>query len=207
MAFATTTLSSAVAVSDRSIVVASATSVAAGRFLRVDGETMQVTKDYVSGTTVGVLRGLDGTVTAAHATSANVTHGTAADFAAAPAGVPLAVTNPAQPAFPVFSYSTSGALSPVQGIHILNGTGALTMTIVSPTKDQDGQIMLCVSNGKAAHTVTYTTTGFGANTTNSDVLTFHATQQQAAMWVAANGIWCLVGQVVGAASVAGVGLA
>ena len=42
MAFATTSLSTAVAVADKSIVVASATSVAAGRLIRIDGEMMQV---------------------------------------------------------------------------------------------------------------------------------------------------------------------
>ena len=60
MAFATTTLSSAVGTSDISIVVASATSFAAGRLLIVDQELMQVTQAYSSGTTIPVLRGRDG---------------------------------------------------------------------------------------------------------------------------------------------------
>lgn len=206
MALATTTLSSAVGVNDNAIVVASATSFLAGRLIRIDGEWMQVGQAYVSGTTIPVLRGRDGSVTAAHASSANVVHGLASDFANPPAGVQADVTTPVQPAFPVLSYSSAGALTPSQGIHIINGTNALAMTLASPTKDQDGQIMIVVSNGKAAHTVTLTA-GFGANTTSSDVLTYHATQTQAAMWIAANGVWALFGQVAGAASVAGVGLA
>lgn len=206
MALATTTLSAAVTVNDNSIVVASATSFLANRLIRIDGEWMQVGQSYVSGTTIPVLRGRDGSVTAAHASGANVNHALASDVAAAPSGVSLDVTTPAQPAFPLFSYSATGALTPVQGIHILNGTSALAMTLVSPDKSQDGQIMFCISNGKANHTVTYTTTGFGNIGGTADVLTFHATMQQATWWIAANGIWCLFGQVAGAASVAGIGL-
>src|SRR5438094_6161812 len=60
MALATTTLSSACAQGDVSIVVASATSVAAGRLIVIDQEEMQVAQSYSSGTTVPVLRGRDG---------------------------------------------------------------------------------------------------------------------------------------------------
>lgn len=206
MAFTTTTLSSAVAVTDNSIVVASATGFVAKSLVRVNGEMMEIAQNYSSGTTIPVKRGQDGTTTTAHPATSNVTVGTAADFAAAPAGVPLAITYPSQPAFPLFSYSAAGALTPKQGIHIINGTGALAMTLAAPTKDQDGQIMIVVANGKAAHTVT-NTAGFGANTTASDVVTFHATQTTAFMCVACNGVWVLIGFVAGAATVAGAGLA
>lgn len=205
MSLATTTFSSAVAITDNVVVVASATSVAAGRFMRADGEMMKVAQSYVSGTTVPVLRGQDGTATKAHVSGANVTHGLSTDFANPPDGAQAAVTNPAQPAFPLLSYGVAGALSPVQGIHQINGTGALAMTLASPTKDQDGQIMIVIANGKAAHTVTLTA-GFGANTTNSDVMTFHATQTTGFMCIASNGVWVLVGFVAGAATVAGCGL-
>jgi len=80
MALATTTLSVAVALTDTSIVVASATSVAAGRLVLVDQEMMKVMQSYVSGTTVPVQRGIDGSATVAHKITANVTHGAATDF-------------------------------------------------------------------------------------------------------------------------------
>ncbi len=65
MALTATTLSSAVALTDKSIVVASATGFAAGAYVKVDGEFMQVDKSYTSGsTTVPVLRGRDGSAQA-----------------------------------------------------------------------------------------------------------------------------------------------
>ena len=208
MALTTTTNSAAIAQGDTSITVASATSMQAGMLIRINGEWMQIAKNYVSGTSIPVYRGQDGSVQSAHAVTSNVTFGVASDFAATgnwPGGVPDAVTAPVQPAFPIKAYGAAGALDLRQHIAIINGTAALAMTLASPTKDMDGQIMIVVSNGKAAHTVTLTA-GFGANTTNSDVLTFHATQTQAVQYIAANGVWALVGQVAGAASVAGVGL-
>src|SRR3954470_20566078 len=81
MALATTTLSSAVAQIDKSIVVASATSLSAGRLILIDQEMMQVAQDYVSGTTVNVLRGREGSAQVAHKVTAAVNHGFASDFA------------------------------------------------------------------------------------------------------------------------------
>jgi hypothetical protein len=68
----TTTLSSAVAVTDNSIVVGSATGFSANNYILVDQEVMRVVQTYVSGTTIGVLRGQNGSATAAHVSSANV---------------------------------------------------------------------------------------------------------------------------------------
>lgn len=206
-ALATTTLSAAVTVNDTSINIVSATSVAAGRQIRVDGEFMKVASSYVSGLNVPVLRGQDGTATSVHVSGANVTHGLATDFANPPAGAQAASTNPVQPAFPLFSYSAAGALTPVQGIHQINGAVARAMTLAAPTKDQDGQLMIIVSNGAAAHTVTQTTPGFGGVGATADVLTFKADQQQAVLLIASNGAWCLFGQVAAGATIAGIGLA
>lgn len=205
MALATTTLGAAVAVNDNSIVVASATSVAAGRLLRVDGEWMQVTQSYVSGTTVPVLRGRDGSAVLAHVSGANVTHGLASDFGTPPAGVNVSVTNPAQPALPIYSYGVAGAISPVGGIHVINGTNALAMTIVSPTKDQDGTLLIVIANGKAAHTLTYTTTGFGNGGASFDVATFSASLQVGCILMAMNGIWCVIGNGILGATAATAG--
>lgn len=81
MAYATTTLSAAVAVTDTSIIVASATSFAIDNRIIIDGEEMRVTKAYTSGTTIPVLRGQNGTATTAHASGAGVMQGIgAADF-------------------------------------------------------------------------------------------------------------------------------
>lgn len=208
MALTTTTNSAAIGQQDTSITVASATSMQANMLIRINGEWMQISKNYVSGTNIPVQRGLDGSVQSAHGVTSNVTFGVASDFAILPpaAGVADAVTVPAQPALPIKAYGAAGAIDVRQHIAIINGTSALAMTLVSPTKDMDGQMCFVISNGKANHTLTYTTTGFGAIGATADVLTFHATMQQAVLYIAAGGTWCLVGQVAGSASVAGVGL-
>lgn len=202
MALTTTTASSAIGQTDTSIVVASATGFAAGYLVRVDSEFMKVAQSYVSGTTIPVVRGQDGSAQLAHKVTANVTVGTAADFAAPPVGVSAAVTNPVQPAFgQIYSYSAAGAISPVSGIHIINGTSNLAMTLAVPTKDQDGTLLVIVANGKAAHTVTVSG-GLGAGSTASDVGTFSSSYQGGCILCAANGAWVLVGNGVFSATAA-----
>jgi len=166
MALATTTLSSKVLVTDTSINVAANTSIAVGRLIRIDGEFMQVSAAWgttaypTSGTLVPVLRGKDGTTTAAHPSGANVTHGVAGDLMLPPVGEEFSVTNPAAPCIPNYSYGIAGALTlggagavGPQAFHVINGTNALAMTLAAPTADMDGQIVIVASNGKAAHTL------------------------------------------------------
>jgi hypothetical protein len=192
MALTTTTLASPVGLNDVSLVVAAATGFAPGMIVRIDGEWCQVAKSYASGTTIPVSRGYDGTATAAHKSGANVTVELASDVQPAP---PSSVTTaPLALVPPIYSYSASGAIPPVQGIHILNGTSVLTMTLTSPTKDQDGQILVLIANGKAAHTVTYTTAvGWGGGAGASDVATFTASYQVGCISMAMNGVWVLIG--------------
>lgn len=193
MALTTTTLSTAVTSTATSIVVASATGFAAGNIVLVDGEFMQVAKNYVSGTTIPVQRGLDGSVQSAHVASANVKTGLPSDFSLpAPQS---SVTQPYVVTNTVTSYSAAGAISFGQSqwtIAIINGTSALAMTLANPTKDQDGIYLHIVANGKAAHTVTYTA-GLGNGGASYDVGTFSATLAMSALLVACNGYWVLVG--------------
>lgn len=159
MALFETTLAAACAISDKQLVLTSASNVAIGQKVRVDGEVFQVTKGYVSGSTkVPVLRGQAGTVATAHAITARVVFGAAADFAATdpPQTVtPYAIAGRARV---VSSYGASGALTlPPAGadaLALLNGTNALAMTLAVPTKDLDGSVITVAGNGAAAHTVT-----------------------------------------------------
>lgn len=190
MALVTTTLSAACALKDKSVTVASATSVAAGRLLVVDGEVMKVTKGYVTAsTTVPVLRGQNGTAQAAHVSGANATHGDASDFQAVATAVDS--NYPANYLTKsVTSYSASGAISfgnAFLNIAILNGTSALSMTLAVPTKDQDGTILIIVGNGIKNHVVTPAGgVGGGALTT----ATFEASGGRCSMsFIAANAIW------------------
>lgn len=190
MAKATTTLSSAVAVTDNTIVVASATSVAAGRIVQIDQETMQVAQSYVSGTTVPVLRGRDGSVTAAHVTTANVTHGLASDFSN-PAAQTV-TTYPQGRAVTIISVTATSTLAlPQSGSDlrvILNGTAAITLTVPVPTKDMDGCLLTITQNGVAQHLTTFTGGLSGAGT-SYDVLTTNATAPTSVQAIACNGLW------------------
>jgi|TARA_R110000787_G_scaffold66267_2_gene148913 hypothetical protein len=189
MALVTTTLSSAVAVTDTEIVVASATSVAGGRLVLVDGEFMQVLQSYTSGLTVGVTRGQNGTATATHVASANVVHGDATDFTVPSPGT--ANLKPGLIAFTTTSYSAAGAVAfgaAQWTTALINGTAALAMTIAHPDASQDGIYLNIVANGKAAHTVTYTG-GLGDAGTGYDVGTFDGSGQCSMLLVAANSIW------------------
>jgi hypothetical protein len=199
MALNTTTLSSAVAVTDNSIVVASATGAAPGTLVRIDSEFMKIAQSYVSGTTIPVIRGQDGSVTSLHRSSTNVTFGLASDFQPPPSGLELSVTNPVTPAVgQIYSYSTSGAIAPVAGIHVLNGTSTLTMTLTNPTKDQDGTILFVVANGKAASTLAVGgTLGIGNGGSTMDVGTFATTEQTGCAFMAINGFWVLWANGIG----------
>ena len=206
MALTTTTLASACAASDQSIVVTSATGFTAGYLVLIDGEMFKVRKDYVSGTTVGVIRSIDGTARKAHASGANVTVGLASDFAnpIEQGVVDYAVVGRGRT---VTSYSAAGAITlPNPGsdaVAIINGTNALAMTLANPTKDMDGSVLTIIANGKAAHTVTYTA-GFGNGGSGFDVGTFSASLQLGFQAMAANGFWVVIGNgILGATAATG----
>jgi hypothetical protein len=205
MALATTTLSAAVAATDRDIKVASATSVATGRLVRVDQEMMRVAANYTSGDTiVPVLRGINGTKTAAHNSSANVTHGAASDFAEPFAGGPTSVLQTQRAREIVSISATATVTAPTPGsdkVIILNGTSVIAVTLTAPTKDQDGDILIICGNGKAAHTITHTG-GYGDGGSSYDVLTFSASARNTAMFIAANGVWNLLPSLIGGTATA-----
>lgn len=191
MALAETTLSSACSLLDSSVVLASASSIAAGRILVIDGEQMEVSKAWTSGTTVPVLRGKGGTAQAAHVTSARVVHGDAADF-----GNPGASTSvnypPAGRARLLTSVTATSdlALAPAGVDHVvtLNGTSVITLTIPVPTKDKDGDRLTLMGNGAAAHVLTFTG-GLGGAGGSYDILTVNATKPVAFEAIACNEVW------------------
>ncbi len=191
MALATTTLSSAVALTDNVIVVASAASAAAGRLVLVDQEVMQIVQSYSTGTTIGVLRGRDGSATAAHKVTANVTHGLASDFA-----LPSPTTNVTyQVQRATLETSITAATStlplPPAGCDmrvILNAAVAITLTIPVPTKDMDNNVLLISSNGVAQHVLTFTGGLSGAGS-SYDQITVNATAPASFSFVAVNGLW------------------
>jgi hypothetical protein len=206
MALNTTTVTSAVGLTDNSIVVSSATGVAAGTMAIIDAEQMQVAQNYTTGTTIPVLRGRDGTPTATHKASANITFFLASDETTAPQDM---VTFPQVKPRNVQSYSAAGAISlPLSAqdvVAIINGTSGLAMTLANPTKDLDGSLLYIIANGKAAHTVTYSA-GVGNGGSTMDVGTFNTTEQTGCVLMAANGFWVLIANGIGSSGtqVAGV---
>ena len=195
MALVNTTLAAAVAITDNVIVVASATSLTAGRIIKIDGEYLKINQAYTGGVTVGVTRGQEGSVTAAHQSGANVMTALASDLATAPAALNEAVLYAGQMSVTTTSYSAAGAIAfglSQWTVAIINGTSVLAMTIANPTKDQDGCYLHIVANGKAAHTVTYTA-GLGNGGASFDVGTFSATLAMSSLLVACNGFWVSVG--------------
>lgn len=181
-----------------SIVVASATGFSASNLILVDQEVMVVGKSYVSGTTIPVLRGQNGSVTAAHVASANVTTFLASDITSQG---PQTVTQfpVAGKARVVTSVSATATIAGYPGqdaVFILNGTTAIPITITAPTKDMDGSLLIVVGNGKAAHTVTVSG-GVGAGGTGVDVGTFATGAQISMPFIACNGVWTLLEGFVG----------
>lgn len=194
MALTTTTLSSACAVGDTSIVVASATGLAANYEVLIDGEVMLVDRTYVSGTTVPVRRGLNGTYNAAHPASAKVTFGASSDQAWGTVNAPQTVAQypVAGKARQTMSYSASGAITlPLPGndmVAILNGTGTLAMTVADPGELLDGSRLVIVGNGKSASTVTFAS-GLGNAGSSYDVITFQNAGNVGFEVIAAGGYW------------------
>lgn len=198
MALATTTLSTALTgegpLAETSIVVASATSIAAGRIIRVGGvggETMKVAKSYTVGsTTVPVLRGWDGTYPMTWPASVNIVHGEPSDFASNAVGSLVAL--PKYSTVTAAQYSASGAIA--SGLAMttyvqLIGTSALTMTLALPTKDQDGQILHIHGNAKSQSTVATTTAGFANAGASYDTYTFQNAGDVGFTVMAVNGFW------------------
>lgn len=190
MALTTTTLSAAITTDSTSIVVALATGFSAGNLVLIDQEVLVVGKSYVSGTTIPVLRGQNGSVTGAHVASANVTTFLAADITSQ--GPQTSTQFPiAGKARVVTSVSATATISGYPGqdaVYVLNGTTALPITLAAPTKDMDGSLLIVVGNGAAAHTITVSG-GLGAGGTAVDVGTFATGAQISFPFIACNGVW------------------
>lgn len=189
MALTTTTISAAVSADALIIPVTSATGFAAGNFVRVDNEFMQVVS--ISGTNISVRsRGDFGSAAVAHNILAVCTTGLSSDLPNFPMGQSSQVDPMGQT---IVSYSVSGAIAiPDQNtLVILNKAGVAAMTLADPSKAQDGLQLTILSATANAHTVTYTA-GFYGDTTSSDVATFAAKVGASMTIVARGGVWGVV---------------
>jgi hypothetical protein len=212
MALANTTLSSAAAATDKQIVVASASNLVPGLLAFCNGEILQITKSYVSGTTVPVLRGQEGTAQIALPTGAQISFFLlGSDFYTTGPQLSTSVPLAGRGRYPS-SVTTSAAWTPradnQDELVEINGTSIVALTIVNPLRSQTGKVVTFVGNGIAAHTITYTTTGFGNVGTTADVVTFGASQMQSFSMIACGGFWVTYGPLSTAtANVSGPALA
>ena len=159
MALVNTTLAAACAVSDKKILVASATGIAIGHKLRIGDEDFKVTKGYVAAsTTVPVFRGQDGTVAIAHPSGAQVTDGVSSDWAQEGAAQTIDAYPIAMRARVIREYSADGAIAlpPAGGdaLAVISGTAHTGMTLAVPSKDLNGSKLTILNLTAAAHVIT-----------------------------------------------------
>lgn len=203
MALAETTLASAAAATDTSIVVASATSIAADRLLQVGGEMMKVTKGYVTAsTTVPVSRGQSGTAQQAHVTATRVIHGDAADWGAAGAGT-VAQFAPGGRVRRVRNYQTTASMdlpAPGEDMLVIMHGSAFTLTVPVPTKDLDGCVVIFAGVASAAYVLEFTG-GLNGAGAGYETIT-NASSSPAFMVIAVNETWrmLLAGGLTGTAT-------
>lgn len=193
MALAETTLAAACAQTDVSVTVASATSVAAGRLVQIDGEMMEVTKGYVTASTsVPVTRGRAGTAQVAHLNTARVVHGDAADWPAQGAGV-VAGFAPAGRPRRVRSYRTAASMdlpAPGEDMLVRLDSTAFTLTVPVPTLDLDGSVVTFVGSAAGVAYILEFTGGLGGASTNYETITWNGTGNLAFQVIAMNERWC-----------------
>jgi hypothetical protein len=152
MALTSTTLAAAITATATRVSLTSATGVVAGSVLKIDDEYCVVTR--ISGVWADVIRGVNGSKTAAHALLTPVIHTTNA-----------AEWNPPMPAPRTYSYSADGAITIAPGLHLITKATAAAMTLADPPVDRAGIVLTIASATAAAHTVTMATSPLGGTET------------------------------------------
>lgn len=183
MALTTTTLAGAIQNDDLNIGLTSPTGFVAGNPMIIDNEYIGAIIS-VNGSSVYVrTRGDAGTLATAHGNLASVTTGPAVEMPSPPLQpFPPRATLDADGAIVVDPLATGSLL-----FVIMKATAA-ALTLVGPSKGQNGLRVEIRSGTAAAHTVTYTA-GFYGDTTSSDVATY-AAKVGASMTIEANdGNW------------------
>lgn len=150
-----TTLSAAVAQGDQSVTVASATGFAANNLLVVDGEAMSVRS--VSGTTINVSRGVQGTAAGPHGSGGIVLTGTPAQFSTADPVGPCTATS--EVALPRVVIGAEGSRPRAVSVYQCTGATATTQRWQLFTKNGYPSFSIGSGGTNTATAVTYTATG------------------------------------------------
>lgn len=149
----TTTVSSAVTLTDRQIIVASATGFAARNVVVIDNEAMLVSPSYSSGTTIPVIRGANGTAQQAHATSSPLFVGAPTLF--------YASEPPPGPCTSTSELALPRVVINRRGISVFNCSGGSSTTQTWQMYSTAGWPMFSYGamTGRASGPVTYTALG------------------------------------------------
>lgn len=185
MALATTTLAGACDGNTNTISVTSATGFVAGSYCTVDAESMKIMS--VSGTQIGVFRGVRGTMAQAHTVYALVTVGTAAEFSAVASG---GAFGPYAMKPSIYTYAAAGAIAIKPGLHRIGAgqAGIIAYTLASPSYGEDGIELTFETASAYAHTIDCTA-GFMQSTSSSNLATFAVTVGSSFTVVAIGGKW------------------
>ncbi len=162
MALTATTLNGAVALNATQVRLTSATGIAVGNILQVNGERMAVSSIDLT-PVIQVRRGINGTRALAHNTLAIAVFGLPEDF--------TSLNQSAE----IVNYGADGAITPPTKatLVIITKATAAALTLAGPNTSAIGFNVQILSATAAAHTVTYTA-GFYGDTTSSDVATYAA---------------------------------
>jgi hypothetical protein len=187
MALTVTSLNGAITRDARSMTLTAFTNPATGPITAptmalVDGEAVFVTETSFA-PSVGIARGMAGTLAVAHNTLAPVIYGLTSDFTQGANGATTAQTAP------VWSYGVDSTMTnpTVNATIYIDKATAAALTLTDPAKDQQNTVTV-ISRTAAAHTITYAT-GFYDNTTSSDVATFAAVAGASMVFAAQGGKW------------------
>lgn len=200
MAITATTLSGAITASQTSIGLTSTTNVTAPNsqtgsgitYLFIDQEKMLVLSVPSSGY-VTVVRGVEGTVAAAHVTLANVMVGLSSDFLKyqeiyeSQLVKNFSLANKTQPA--IFLTGSADAISPLTpAFYVVKTAGVDAMTLAAPTAASEGVIIDIWSDTANAHTITATSL-FANGTALKTTATFPAQRGAGVTLRACNLVW------------------
>lgn len=210
MAITQTVLSADLGANDTTMVVSSGsgfpsvgTVASPGYLVRIDNEYMLAVGQPVSGTVKIALRGYDGTAAVAHDTLAKVLVSSApSDFAGSAPGssVELPPFTPVQSTIGENVTFTSaqilGYANQPQNFAITKASAA-TITIVAPSKAQDGLTLTFTSLTAAAHVVTGTSllANAGAASPYTTATMANATIGGGLVLQAQNGVWNVISAV------------
>lgn len=192
MALTRTTLAAALAAGENIANITAAGTCAVGMKARINSEQVRVLA--ITGTSVTLARGLDGSKQVAQNAKSPFSYGSALDFASVDFG-PIAIggrdyTDSAL----VYTYGAAGAIYPHAGTHQLVTGAASAMTLADPSVAEDGLTLTIVALDAQAYTLT-NTTGYGAGGASLDVATWGGAVGDSLMIEATGGKWHVINAI------------